>query len=295
MEKDKKNEHLSVFEQIRPFLKDKSLGTKNKKHIMVLDGQENVSKLCLCGSPCLLCGSPRSHYCVCYVELHGEDAETRRGNNYKLIIFHSLMKFFIFIFFLFSCSGNHDKRTKTMLVQDIIDIPFLSAGKDADSLKMISVSFYNWYIQRGGGCYAALNEDSTVSLQNIDTYLMELKKLGTVSQKFINREKQRFEECNQFLAAGDWTNVNEYGDQYIYADSGEPCKWLAFDYWFQSQETSDEVEVSNLIIGNDTIIANIEFYARDGAEKTKQYYSAKEFLVREKSIWLIDSIFVFTH
>jgi len=37
---------------------------------MVFDGQE----LCLCGSP-------RSHYCVCYAELHGEDAETRGGNN----------------------------------------------------------------------------------------------------------------------------------------------------------------------------------------------------------------------
>ena len=37
---------------------------KNKKHIMVLDGQENVSKLCLCGSPRFLCGSLCSHYCV---------------------------------------------------------------------------------------------------------------------------------------------------------------------------------------------------------------------------------------
>jgi len=44
---------------------------KNKKHIMVLDGQENVSKLCLCGSPRVLRVTLR-HY---YTELRGEHAE----------------------------------------------------------------------------------------------------------------------------------------------------------------------------------------------------------------------------
>ena len=40
---------------------------------MVLDGQENVSKLCLCGTPRVLRVTLR-HY---YTELHGEHAEVR--------------------------------------------------------------------------------------------------------------------------------------------------------------------------------------------------------------------------
>ena len=67
------------------------LGMENKKRIMVLDFQDNGSKFCLRVSPRLLCGSPRSHYCIYYAELRGEDAEIRGGNSYKLFIFHSQM------------------------------------------------------------------------------------------------------------------------------------------------------------------------------------------------------------
>ena len=55
---------------------------------MISDFQDNVSKYFLRVTPRLLNDSPRNHYHICYAELHGEDAETRGGNFYKLIIYH---------------------------------------------------------------------------------------------------------------------------------------------------------------------------------------------------------------
>ena len=84
----------------------------------------------------------------------------------------------------------------------------------SDSLKIarIAISFYDWYVHgekpKDWIPYASMNEDSTISFRNGGTYLGLLEELGTLSERFIKREKERLDECSQYLIDTDWSEAD---------------------------------------------------------------------------------------
>ena len=165
--------------------------------------------------------------------------------------------------------------------------------EDTSEVAKIAMSFYNWYIHgekpKNWRPDASMNEDSTVSFHNSETYLGLLKELGTLSERFIEREKERMDECGQYLTDTDWSEA-DHGSTYAYAEG--PCEWLAYDYWFRSQEKPNKTELTKLDIQEKTAIAEIDFYFQgsDG-RKYKENYSVKEFLILTvNNGWRIDSI-----
>jgi hypothetical protein len=205
------------------------------------------------------------------------------------------------IFVISSCHGSVKKTDNalsgdTLLGENITTIVepnnMIKSTHDSIEVATVAMSFYNWYLHgkkpKDWRVDASLNADSTVSLRNSDTYLNLLEKLGTLSKRFMEREKERLNQCNQFLLDNDWSDA-DHGSMYAYAEG--PCEWFAYDYWFHSQETPDEAQLVNLDIRRDTASADIDFYIHASDGKFREYYSVKEFLILTANReWRIDSI-----
>ena len=113
----------------------------------------------------------------------------------------------------------------------------------------IATSFHKWYIKNTND----LNSNTSYGIEiikgengkckaNYEPYFNELKKLNTVSTKFLEKEKERTKDCAEFIETIDWT---EYENSEAY-DFDEYCEFFYFLYWTQSQEETSGIDVTDI-------------------------------------------------
>jgi hypothetical protein len=112
----------------------------------------------------------------------------------------------------------------------------------------------------------------------MEPYFDELRKLGTISEAFIEGEKERLAPCAEEMSQTDWAAYKE----------GQVCDILTYFYWINSQETMEFVEAEKSEVKDDSATVWMRFY--DVFKDTKNYWPAyriKANLALEDSSWRI--------
>jgi hypothetical protein len=130
---------------------------------------------------------------------------------------------------------------------------------ESDSLTMIisdvATSFHQWHFialnkqnnTTPTGPYIVKGENGKCKLEN-KLYLAELRKLGTISEKFIQSENKRSSTCADYMSTVNWVDYKN-SDAYEYSDY---CPEFDYDYWTKSQEVFNGVIVDHVKKVNST-------------------------------------------
>lgn len=136
---------------------------------------------------------------------------------------------------------NHDNNTTTFKQNELYNL--------TKKISDVAVSFHQWYIvtlnnqnnTTPTGAYIVKGENGKCKLEN-KLYFAELRKLGTISDKFIQSENKRIKTCSDYISTINWNDYQKK-DAYEYS---EFCSQFDYDYWTRSQETFNSVIVDRI-------------------------------------------------
>ena len=185
---------------------------------------------------------------------------------------------------LLSCSNN--KKSNNLFIPNTIEKTEsvnseLNSQSEKQKIQLkdtekeiaeIATSFHKWYIKNTND----LNSNISYGIEIIkgengkckadyEQYFNELKKLNTISTKFLEKEKERTKECAEFIETIDWI---EYENSEAY-DFDEYCEFFYFLYWTQSQEETSGIDVTGIKKENE--IWKVDFNLFYTYENEKNY------------------------
>ncbi|QHL86880.1 hypothetical protein GU926_05280 [Nibribacter ruber] len=170
---------------------------------------------------------------------------------------------------LLSCSTEQPKENITVkdnavFIQEAISIKDSTDSQPSEKsvastqetaetrqLKKIATSFHRWYIKNVNNPdpntpieVRIVEGNAGKSKVEYEPYFEQLRKLPTVSDKFIKQEKQRISGCAENMAKVDWSVYSE-ADAYEF---DKYCDWLYYYYWIRSQEPKNPLPTWKLVI-----------------------------------------------
>lgn len=170
-----------------------------------------------------------------------------------------------------------------------------SNDKHNAEVEQAGLSFYKWYFKavdsKGIPFDAGITEDEKGMCKlDPEPYFNELRKLGTISEKFIESERRRNSACEEYVKKVHY-KVYESGDAYTFNGM---CPQFAYMYWTASQDTYQKVKATRTDVANDGLSASVDvlFIYTEGPDgpvipKTP---NARVFLEREQGKWKIVKI-----
>jgi len=140
---------------------------------------------------------------------------------------------------------------------------FVTENGELKRVKEVALSFHEWNIKSIlDDTYSSVydfevekSEDGTCKLDST-IYFSNLRSLGTVSEKFIQSEWDRVNECTSFLSTLDW-EVFQNADAYEFQ---EYCNFFYHHYWTRSQEAFHGVEVKEVEKEDDFYLVTLVFF-----------------------------------
>lgn len=141
---------------------------------------------------------------------------------------------------IFSCKDKNE--TVETSKSEKIDSVKIETKDDLESIKKVGSSFYGWYFKNDFDDYNIVKGKNDKALLDSATYFKKLRNLGTISEKFIHKEKERLLTCSKFLATKYYDDYNS-AEAYDFADY---CPDLYYMYWIKSQEQPNKFSVKNI-------------------------------------------------
>lgn len=207
------------------------------------------------------------------------------------------MKFSLFVIlclFVWSCQPDPVDENQQDAVSHETSQPVDTTPPDTSNelqdeeespVERAALSFHRWYLAHINNYESEVPTDAFVvegeegkCKLKMEPYFEELRKLGTVSEVFIEREKERLQACAEEMSQTDWAAYQE----------GQVCDMLQHFYWIQSRETMEFVEASNSKVLDDSAKVDIRFY--DVYKDKKNYWHDKRVQVNvalEDTVWRI--------
>lgn len=148
---------------------------------------------------------------------------------------------------------------------------------DLENIKKAGSSFYEWYFKNDFKDYEIVKNKTGKALLDTATYFKKMRHLGTISEKFIHKEKERLSTCSKFLATKYYSDYNS-AEAY---DFDNYCPDLYYMYWIKSQETPDRFVIKN-INQKDQNNASVDIYLNYGG---KDEPLSKITLAKEHNSW----------
>lgn len=204
--------------------------------------------------------------------------------------------FVIFCLLLLSCQpdtgGENQHDTTTPENPDKVETmsadstPKVNVNNQEESaVERVGLSFHRWYLAHINNyesevptdAFVIEGEEGKCKLET-EPYFAELRKLGMVSETFIESEKERLQACADEMAQTDWSAYQE----------GQVCEMLQYFYWIKSQETMEFVEASTSEVKAESAEVEIRFY--DVFKDKKNYWpnlKVQANLALEDSVWRI--------
>lgn len=134
-------------------------------------------------------------------------------------------------------------------------------------IKEIALSFHKWYLKVTNDYQSDTSIDFVVSegknnscVIDYTPYVHELRKLGTISENFIENEKLRTKPCAESITNMKWS---DYGN-------GIPENCIPYMYWTNSQDITDGVEALSITKVNENWKVEIYLY-NNGTNGEKIY------------------------
>jgi len=190
---------------------------------------------------------------------------------------NKLLSLLIILSILGCKDKEHSKNNKE--VSKTIDVLKKVKGQDLKSsnaekrISEIATSFHRWYIKNTNDLTTNVSTGIEIikgkdgkCVVDYQPYFNQLRKLNTISEKFIESEKQRTKDCAAYIEKMDWEQY-ETSEGY---DLEEYCSFFYYQYWTQSQDSFDGLDVFEISHENNIWEIKIQFYFMDG---NKKHYS----------------------
>lgn len=182
---------------------------------------------------------------------------------------------------------------KTIVI--MMFLPVALFGQDSTEIKRVSsaaASFYNWYLfainNDGIRFDFSVVENNGMCKLDSTEYFEQLRKLGTISDKFLLLEIERTKKCSEFLSTLKWEVYKNTDDPYEYDDH---CPSFSCFYWINSQEPVDRVDIREVKITHETAEVDLIFYSLQNNEKIYwEDVTAKVWLEKMNADWQIVGI-----
>lgn len=113
---------------------------------------------------------------------------------------------------------------------------------ELEQIKKAGSSFYDWYFKNKFTYIDIVKDKNGKCLLDTASYFTQLRKLNTISEKFISGEKERLSGCGIFISTVDYADY-EAADAYEY---DEYCLDLYYMYWIKSQEEPNSFAAANV-------------------------------------------------
>jgi len=197
----------------------------------------------------------------------------------------------------FSCTSKpktQEKSDLTPIKTDTLDSKS-DNSEEREIIKKVSTSFYNWYIRTTKAEYDTTKAFSFIIVEgengkcktDFEPYFRQLRQLGTISKRFMDKEIERNKTCIDHMKTVDW---NEYknSEPYTYEDFCPDCSYM---YWFQSQESFDGIEIVDMTKKENIWYTTLWFYI-DSQNKRTHYDSPRPIvkIENENGKWLTTEI-----
>lgn len=193
----------------------------------------------------------------------------------------NLILFLLFsnVFLFLSCQNKTTNNQQQRLSENS------NQEENRDELAIIEQngkSFYEWYFKNEFPNMNVIKDKNGKCKLDTLSYFKELRKLGTISEKFINKEKERTHVCSEFISTIDYSEYEEV-DAYEY---DKYCIDFYYYNWLKSQEHPNNFSVKNIKKINDNK-ASLDIYVNYGGDDSPL---STVFLEKEQGIWKIVEI-----
>lgn len=198
-----------------------------------------------------------------------------------------LFSFILIIIGLISCNSE-----QSVTIVDAHTEQLTQGSIQKEEIRTIALSFHQWYMSTIEDPSSSNTSVNIVKGKNgkcqfdFYGYFDALRKLGTVSEKFLLSEKDRVRGCEDYLKTINYTDYIS-SDAYLYQDD---CPHLYHMYWIRSQEPYSGIEVEELTKRGNNWQAKLVFYNDFEKKEYHRNYQPIVTLSQEGESWRIISI-----
>lgn len=164
------------------------------------------------------------------------------------------------------CEKEEEKRSEKTAVE-------VTSRKA--SVEKAALSFYDWYLKAHNTPDNEVAVDASISEGkngkcHLDTepYFDQLRKLGTVSAKFLEKETARFEDCAAFVATIDYQKFKsaEFEEASENGQFAYFCDSFDHYYWIRSQEPYASCSARNIRFSSENVATVDISFAHSGQQ-----------------------------
>ena len=197
---------------------------------------------------------------------------------------------------IISCAENKKNGTKSIFKpsEKIIEKANLESNTNKKQLTetekeiaTVALSFHNWYIKNTNEIKSEIPTDFVVTegkndscIVDYEPYFDELRKLGTISNSFMEKEKVRTKPCAETISKMKWSEyigvVPENCDEYL--------------FWTRSQEETSGIELMDIKRENDNWKVKFHLFNTFGNEKSYSPYTGIITVEKESEKYMITNI-----
>jgi hypothetical protein len=195
--------------------------------------------------------------------------------------------FLVMALILVACDSKTNDSEANQPINSDVD------PKELAELERVALSFHKWYmaaldkIPNSTYSYNIVADKNGKCRVDFYDYFDALRKLGTISEKFLESEKKRVKSCSDYLKTTDYKEFAS-ADAYVY---DEYCPDLYYMYWIRSQEPYTGIELKKLIQKGNTWEAHLVFYDGFGQDKVvRPENNPKVTIEKEGEHWKITAI-----
>ena len=197
---------------------------------------------------------------------------------------------------IISCAENKKNGTESIFKpsEKIIEKANLESNTNKKELTetekeiaTVALSFHNWYIKNTNEIKSEIPTDFVVTegkndscIVDYEPYFDELRKLGTISNSFMEKEKVRTKPCAETISKMKWSEyigvVPENCDEYL--------------FWTRSQEETSGIELMDIKRENDNWKVKFHLFNTFGNEKSYSPYTGIITVEKESEKYMITNI-----
>ncbi|MCD8423680.1 hypothetical protein [Tenacibaculum finnmarkense] len=154
-------------------------------------------------------------------------------------------------------------------------------------IAVVALSFHNWYIKNTNEIKSEIPTDFVVTegendscIVNYEPYFNELRKLGTISNSFMEKEKERTKLCAENISKMNWSEyvgvIPENCDDYL--------------FWTRSQEETSGIELMSIKKEKEIWKVKYHLFNTFGNEKSYSPYTGIITVEKEEKGYMITEI-----
>ncbi len=206
------------------------------------------------------------------------------------------IKLILLIFIISGCNNNQTSRktegaidTKKENECAIVNYKIKKLNDKEKKIVEVAFSFHKWYIKNTNDLsskvptnFVVLEGENDKCLIDYEPYFNQLRKLGTISNSFMEKERQRTKPCVETILKMKWSEYQQGGEILEGCDD--------YIFWTRSQEETSGIEFIDLKRNNDIWLVRFQLFTIFDNEKKYSPYIGVVSVEKEDKKYMITNI-----